>query len=134
MEAASFRIDIGYLYNVEAEIIANHLTPEQIKKRRAKKDVTDTLKRIRKRAMDMLADKHAHYSDMMLDALNYMMNGWDDLIQYRNDGRYTIDNMLAYIIHTFVHNVSFIQSDFRITSSLIWLCNFSEESIPNKPC
>jgi hypothetical protein len=42
--------------------------------------------------------------------------------------------LLTYIIHTFVHNVSFIQSDFRITSSLIWLCNFSEESIPNKPC
>lgn len=95
IEASSFRIDIGYLYNVEAEIIANHLTPEQIKQRRAKKDVTETLKRIRKRAKYMLADKHAHYSDMMLGALNYMMNGWDDLIRYRNDGRYTIDNMLA---------------------------------------
>lgn len=34
--------------------------------------------------------------------------------------------LLTYIIHTFVHNVSFIQSDFRITSSLIWLCNFSK--------
>ena len=40
--------------------------------------------------------------------------------------------LLTYIIHTFGHNVSFIESDFRITSSLIWLCNFFEESIPNK--
>src|SRR5574344_667375 len=58
-------------------------------------DVTETLMRLRKRARNMLADKHAHYSDLMIRALNYMLNGWDDLIRYREDGRYTIDNMEA---------------------------------------
>ena len=26
----------------------------------------------------------------MVTALNYMLNGWDELLNYRNDGRYTI--------------------------------------------
>ena len=43
----------------------------------------------------MLSEKYVHYSDMMLTALNYMVNGWDKLMRYREDGRYTIDNMLA---------------------------------------
>jgi len=29
----------------------------------------------------------------MVTALNYMLNGWDELLNYRNDGRYTIDNV-----------------------------------------
>ena len=31
----------------------------------------------------------------MIQALNYMLNGWDDLQTYRKDGRYTIDNLPA---------------------------------------
>jgi len=31
----------------------------------------------------------------MVTALNYMLNGWDELLNYRNDGRYTIDNLEA---------------------------------------
>ena len=34
-------------------------------------------------------------SDMMEKALKYMLNNWDGLLRYRNDGRYTIDNMPA---------------------------------------
>lgn len=28
-------------------------------------------------------------------ALHYMLNGWDELLTYRQDGRYTIDNLVA---------------------------------------
>lgn len=94
-EAGLFVRDIGYLYSVENEIIISRLTPEQIKKRRNRFDVTEVLKHLRKRALSMLADKHAHYSNMMLTALNYIVNGWNELVRYREDGRYTIDNMLA---------------------------------------
>ena len=31
----------------------------------------------------------------MIQALNYMLNSWDDLQTYRKDGRYTIDNLPA---------------------------------------
>lgn len=36
-----------------------------------------------------------HYSDMMRKALVYVISNWKDLIKYRDDGRFTIDNMLA---------------------------------------
>ena len=32
---------------------------------------------------------------MMRKALVYVTSNWKDLIKYRNDGRFTIDNMLA---------------------------------------
>lgn len=32
---------------------------------------------------------------MMRRALVYVTSNWEDLIKYRNDGRFTIDNMLA---------------------------------------
>ena len=35
------------------------------------------------------------YSALMLKALNYMLNGWNELLNYRKDGRYTIDNLPA---------------------------------------
>lgn len=34
-------------------------------------------------------------NDMMRKALVYVTSNWKDLIKYRNDGRFTIDNMLA---------------------------------------
>lgn len=36
-----------------------------------------------------------HYSDMMRKALVYVISNWKDLIKYRDDGRFTIDNVLA---------------------------------------
>ena len=38
---------------------------------------------------------HHHYSDMMRKALVYVTSNWEDLVKYRNDGRFTIDNMHA---------------------------------------
>lgn len=31
----------------------------------------------------------------MVAALNYMLNGWDELLNYRKDGGFTIDNLPA---------------------------------------
>lgn len=36
-----------------------------------------------------------HFGDMMNTALNYMIHGWKDLLNYRHDGRYDIDNTEA---------------------------------------
>ena len=84
------------LYRIEAECLLNHYTPQQIKKRRQQKDVTKILSLIYKKANRMLTNPNCyHYSDMMLKALVYVTSNWDDLIKYRNDGRFTIDNMLA---------------------------------------
>lgn len=87
---------IAILYSIEAECLLNRYTPDQIKKRRNQKDVSKILSLIYKKANEMLSNpKRYHYSEMMRRALVYVTSNWDDLIKYRHDGHYTIDNMLA---------------------------------------
>ena len=95
-DADTFVQLIATLYRVEAECLLNHYTPQQIKKRRLQKDVTKILSLIYKKANGMLTDfNRYHYSDMMRKALVYVTSNWEALVKYRNDGHYTIDNMLA---------------------------------------
>ena len=65
------------------------------KKRREKKDITDTLTALYTHARKALLNKGKKYGDLMIQALNYMLNSWDELQNYRKDGRYTIDNLPA---------------------------------------
>lgn len=83
------------LYSIESECVACHLTADEIKKRRSRSDVTAILNELYNKATRLLNDPHSHISDMMEKALKYMLNNWNDLLKYRNDGRYTIDNMPA---------------------------------------
>ena len=94
-DAALFKNLISYLYLVENENILHERTPEEIKKRRAEKDVTDTLIALHELAEKLLRKKGSKYSALMVKALNYMLNGWDKLLNYRKDGRFTIDNLPA---------------------------------------
>ncbi len=78
------------------ECLLNRYTPEQIKKRRHQKDVSKILGLIYKKANELLCNpQRYHYSEMMRKALVYVTSNWNDLLKYRNDGHYTIDNMLA---------------------------------------
>lgn len=77
-------------------MLAEPLYTTANQKRRQQKDVTKILSLIYKKANGMLANPiRYHYSDMMRKALVYLTSNWEDLIKYRNDGRFTIDNMLA---------------------------------------
>ena len=81
---------------VESEIFTGEqVTPDKVKERRAGKDVTDVLTSLYTHARKALHQKGKKYSDLMIQALNYMLNSWDDLQTYRKDGRYTIDNLPA---------------------------------------
>lgn len=86
---------IGELYSIETECILARMTPEQIKERRNKKDVDSILKRLYQKACEYLDHQKKHYSKMTQDAMKYMKNGWKDLIRYRDDGNYDIDNLVA---------------------------------------
>ena len=86
---------IGELYRIEAECILARMTPEKIKERRNKKDVDSILKRLYQKASEYLYHKKRHYSKMTQDAMKYMKNGWKDLVRYRDDGNYDIDNLVA---------------------------------------
>lgn len=43
----------------------------------------------------MLKDARIHFGDIMNTALTYMTNSWKDLLNYRHDGSYDIDNTEA---------------------------------------
>ena len=87
---------IGELYRIEAECIIAHMDAAQIKERRNKPDVDQILKDLLAKCSELLSpDGNHRNSDMMERALKYLFNNWDDLIKYRHDGRYSIDNLAA---------------------------------------
>ena len=90
-----FVLKIGELYKIEAECILKRLKPHEIKKQRCQDDVTRILTSIYEKAVKLLNNKRKHYGEMIRKSLSYMVNGWDELLNYRKDGRYTIDNMLV---------------------------------------
>ena len=95
-DADWFVKQIGELYRIEAECIMSHYTPEQIKERRNKKDVTQILESLKSKSNKLLSETDkVQYGEMMKKALSYMNNNWDDLVKYREDGECTIDNMNA---------------------------------------
>lgn len=94
-DAGWFVEQIGRLYLVEVENKLLNRTIDEIRERRQRKDVTSILTGIYRKMKRMLDNKRIHFSDLMNSALVYLLNGWDGLQVYRNDGRYDIDNLEA---------------------------------------
>lgn len=101
-----FVAHIGLLYMIEAENIKFHRSADEIRLRRSKAEVTAILPSLYAKAEKMLKNrKRLHYGDSMNKALHSMLNGGSELQNYRTDGRYTIDNMIAErVIRTFTVN------------------------------
>ena len=86
---------IGRLYLVEAECFLKGLSAEETKYRRNRREVTRILESIKSKAEELLSRQRIHYSPSLCRALNYMKRGWENLIRYREDGDYSIDNSIA---------------------------------------
>ena len=86
---------IGRLYLVEAECFLKGLSAEETKYRRNRREVTRILESIKSKAEELLSRQRIHYSPSLHRALNYMKRGWENLIRYREDGDYSIDNSIA---------------------------------------
>ena len=86
---------IGRLYLVEAECFLKGLSAEETKYRRNRREVTRILESIKSKAEELLSRQRIHYSPALRRALNYMKRGWENLIRYREDGGYSIDNSIA---------------------------------------
>lgn len=86
---------IGRLYLVEAECFLKGLSAEETKYRRNRREVTRILESIKLKAEELLSRQRIHYSPALRRALNYMKRGWENLIRYREDGDYSIDNSIA---------------------------------------
>ena len=86
---------IGRLYLVEAECFLKGLSAEETKYRRNRREVARILESIELKAEELLSRQRIHYSPALRRALNYMKRGWENLIRYREDGDYSIDNSIA---------------------------------------
>ena len=86
---------IGRLYLVEAECFLKGLSAEETKYRRNRREVTRILESIKSKAEELHSRQRIHYSPSLRRALNYMKRGWENLIRYREDGDYSIDNSIA---------------------------------------
>lgn len=86
---------IGRSYLVEAECFLKGLSAEETKYRRNRREVTRILESIKSKAEELISRQRIHYSPSLRRALNYMKRGWENLIRYREDGDYSIDNSIA---------------------------------------
>ncbi len=93
--AGWFVEQIGRLYLVEAECFLKGLSAEETKYQRNRREVTRILESMKTKADELLSRQRVHYSPSLRRALNYMKRGWENLIRYREDGDYSIDNSLA---------------------------------------
>ncbi len=94
-EAQWFVDQIGRLYLVESECLFDHLSAEATRERRNKRDVVRIMRSMKSRAEYLLSRGRVPDGSQMYKALNYMLNGWDDLQRYRECGDYSIDNSAA---------------------------------------
>ncbi len=94
-DAQWFVDQIGRLYLIESECLFDHLSSEATKERRNKRDVVRIMESMKLRAETLLSRGRIPVDSQMHKALNYMLNGWDDLQRYRECGDYSIDNSAA---------------------------------------
>lgn len=92
--AKIFLMLIGELYGMEKAYKAAGLTAEEIKERRNSAETNRVIADLCCRLNDMLNVKDT-LGDLMLKAVNYLQSFWKQLMAWRNDGNYSIDNNLA---------------------------------------
>ena len=97
-EALQFIEWIKELYRLESLYKRLNLTPEEIKERRNNKETSEIIRKMREE-LDRLwpkdKQKQSELDPIFATALRYLHNQWDGLMNYRNDGEYSIDNNIC---------------------------------------
>ena len=93
---AKFIIDlINELYKLESHYSALGLTPAEIRKRRNNDETSEIVIRLRSKIDAMKAEGHPPRSELLDKAVSYLDSFWKQIMAYRNNGRYSIDNNVA---------------------------------------
>ncbi|MCI1647903.1 MAG: IS66 family transposase [Bacteroides sp.] len=85
---------IGDLYKLEESYKVEHLSPDEIKRRRNSTQTTEIISNIWQELTFQL-DSPMPKGDLLTKALNYLEHAWTPVMAYRNNGRYDIDNSIA---------------------------------------
>ena len=92
--ARYFLEQIEGLYMLEKRYKSEKLTADEIKEMRNSAETNTIIANLACRLNDMF-NIHDNLSSLMQKAVSYLKNFWKQLIAYRNDGNYSIDNNLA---------------------------------------
>lgn len=93
---AKYIIDlIAKLYELEDHYNKLGLEPGEIKKRRNSVVTNEIVIKLRSKIVAMKAEGHPPRSELLDNAVNYLDSFWKQILAYRNDGRYSIDNNIA---------------------------------------
>ena len=84
---------IANLYGMEDTYRREELTADEIYRRRNSKETTEIIDKIRTELYVLLANPDESRSELMSKAFNYLKNFWTQILVYRNDGEYSIDNL-----------------------------------------
>ncbi len=95
-EDARYILDlIAKLYALEKHYKDMHFTPEQIKDRRNDDETNEIVIMLRSKIDAMKAEGHPPRSELLDKAVNYLDSFWKQIMKYRKNGRYSIDNNVA---------------------------------------
>lgn len=94
-EAQPFVKDIDKLYAFERQYKSDGLSPADIYKKRQSEETTKVVDRLHQNLVLALKKVNAKRSEYMTKALNFLNNFWKQLMAYRKDGEFDIDNNIA---------------------------------------
>lgn len=86
---------IGELYRLENHYEKLHLPPEEISQRRNNEETSEIIIRLRSKISALTSEGHPPRGELMEKAVRYLDSFWKQIMAYRNNGRYSIDNNIA---------------------------------------
>lgn len=93
---AKFIIDlIAKLYEFEDYYQKRRFEPDEIKQHRKNNETNEVIIKLRSKIDAMKAEGHPPRSELLDKAVSYLDSFWTQIMAYRNDGRYSIDNNIA---------------------------------------
>ena len=105
------------------------LTVDEIYRRRNSKETTEIIEKLRTELYDLLTNPDESRSELMNKALNYLKNFLNQIFAYKNDGKYSIDNMAAertirpitvQRLCCTLHNLPYVGKRFMLGKDLIY--------------
>lgn len=93
---AKYMLDLIWeLYDLERHYEKLRLSPEEIKQRRNDEKTTEIIIKLRSKIDALKSDSHPPRGELMDKAIAYLDSFWKQIMAYRNNGRYSIDNNIA---------------------------------------
>lgn len=93
---AKYILDLIWeLYDLERHYAKLRLSPDDIKQRRNDKKTTEIIIKLRSKIDALKSNGHPPRGELMDKAVNYLDSFWKQIMAYRNNGRYSIDNNIA---------------------------------------